>query len=123
MTISVKKELDRLMGQNLKRMRKARGWTQEGLAEMIDTDRRYISALETGRGIGSSVLARLCEVLKVEEDAFTHMTVGEKNELYGKMSDVTRMLLEELQTLPEYEQLRWLADLKEKKAKEKGMAS
>jgi transcriptional regulator with XRE-family HTH domain len=117
MTISVKKELDRLMGKNLKRMRTKRGWSQERLAEMIDSDRRYISALENGRGIGSSVLKRLCEVLEVEEDAFTLMAVGEKNELYGKLSDVTRMLLEELQALPEYEQLRLLADLKEKRAK------
>ena len=105
------------MGQNLKRMRTERGWSQERLAEMIDSDRRYISALENGRGIGSSVLKRLCEVLEVEEVAFTFMAVGEKTELYGKLSDVTRMLLEELQALPEYEQLRLLADLKEKRAK------
>lgn len=117
MTIRIKKDLDRLMGQNLKRMREKRGWSQEQLAEMIDTDRRYISALENGRGIGTSVLDRLCGVLKVTEDDFTRQAVGESQEPYAKLPDVTRMLLDELKEMPEYEQLRWLADLKEKKAK------
>lgn len=104
------------MGQNLKRMREERSWSQEKLAEMIDTDRRYISAVENGRGIGKSLLDRLCRVLEVTEDAFTpQQVVGELNEGYGKLSEVTRMLLKELQGLPEYEQLRLLADIKEKK--------
>lgn len=117
MTTRIKKDLDRLMGQNLKQMREERHWSQEQLAEMIDTDRRYISAVENGRGIGRSLLDRLCKVLGVEEDAFTFtlQMVGEPNELNSNLSDVMRMLLKELQALPEYEQLRWLADLKEKK--------
>ena len=116
MATRIKKDLDILMGRNLKRLREEQGWSQEKLAEMIDSDRRYISAMENGRGIGSSVLARLCEALKVEESAFTRMEVGEVNEAYGRLSEVMRMLLKELQQLPEYEQLRLLADLKEKKA-------
>ncbi len=119
MTIRAKKDLDRLMGQNLKRLREERGWSQERLAEMIDTDGRYISAVENGRGMGKSLLDRLCGVLGVEEDAFTRQAVGEKEEPYGNLPDVARMLLEELRDMPEYEQLRWLADLKEKKVKEK----
>lgn len=50
MTTRIKKDFDRLMGNNLKRVRVERGWSQEKLAEMIDTDRRYISAVENGRG-------------------------------------------------------------------------
>jgi hypothetical protein len=38
-------------------------------------------------------------------------------EQYGRLPIVIRMLLDELQAMPEYEQLRWLADLKEKRAK------
>ena len=120
MTIRIKKDLDKLMGQNLKRMREERGWSQEQLAEMIDTDRRYISAVENGRGIGESLLDRLCKVLEVAEEAFSLQTVGEKGETYDGLPEVTRMLLKELQGLPEYEQLRLLADIKEKKVKEKG---
>jgi transcriptional regulator with XRE-family HTH domain len=118
MTIRVKKDLDRLMGQNLKRMREERGWSQEQLAEMIDTDGRYISAVENGRGIGKSLLDRLCGVFGVEEDAFARQVTEGQGEPYGDLPYVTRMLLEALQAMPEYEQLRWLADLKEKKAKE-----
>jgi transcriptional regulator with XRE-family HTH domain len=117
MTILVKKELDKLMGRNLKQMREKRRWSQEHLAELIDSDRRYISAMENGRGIGSRVLQRLCEVFEVKEDAFTKMSVSESSEVYGKLPEVTRMILEELQVLPEYEQLRLLADLKERRAK------
>lgn len=118
MTIRIKKDLNRLMGKKLKQMREERGWSQELLAEMIDSDRRYISALENGRGIGSSILARLCEVFGVEEQTFTLAAVGEVNEAYGGLTEVIRMLLQELQALPEYEQLRLLADLKERKMKE-----
>lgn len=116
MTTQIKKDLDRLMGHNLKRMRETHGWSQEKLAELIDTDRRYISAVENGRGIGKSLLDRLCRVLEVSNEAFTLQAVGEQEMAYSNLPEVTRMLLKELQELPEYEQLRWLADIKEKKA-------
>jgi hypothetical protein len=38
--------------------------------------------------------------------------------VYGRLPEVTRMILAELLSLPEYEQLRLLADLKKRKAKE-----
>ena len=104
------------MGKNLKSMREERRWSQEKLAEMIDSDRRYISALENGRGMGDSVLQRLCEVLGVTEDAFTKIAAEEEGEFYRTLPEVTRMILYELKSLPEYEQLRLLADLKERKA-------
>lgn len=117
MATEAKKELDRLIGRNLKRLRGERGWSQEYLAELIDSDRRYISAMENGRGIGDKVLQKLCGVFDVSEEVFTQMNVSENSRIYGKLPEVTRMILEEVQTLPEYEQLRWLADLKERKAK------
>lgn len=117
MTKRIKKDIDRLMGQSLKRMREERGWSQEKLAEMIDTDRRYISAIENGRGMGKNLLDRLCRVFGVDEDAFTKQAVAERDEIYGKLPQVTRMILEELEAMPEYEQLRLLADLKESRAK------
>ncbi len=53
----------------------------------------------------------------VEEVSFTRQTLGESQEQYVNLSKVTLMLLDELQSLPEYEQLRLLADLKERKAR------
>jgi putative transcriptional regulator len=117
MATGAKKELDRLMGRNLKRLRSERGWSQEHLAELIESDRRYISALENGRGIGSVVLAKLCTVFQINEESFSRMNAAEGGEFYGKLPEVTRMILVELQSMPEYEQLRLLADLKEKRAK------
>jgi transcriptional regulator with XRE-family HTH domain len=84
---------------------------------MLDSDRRYISAIENGRGMGDSVLQRLCQVLDVGEEEFSRQTVAGNGEDYGKLPEVTRMILAELKELPEYEQLRLLADLKERKAK------
>ena len=118
MATMAKKELDKLIGNNLKVMREERDWSQEKLAELIDSDRRYISAIENGRGVGDGVLGRLCEVFGVEENAFTKMTSSqEAGDLFSQLPDVTRMILEELKLLPEYEQLRLLADLKEKRAR------
>lgn len=117
MAIRVKKELDKLMGRNLKRLREERGLSQEQLAELIESDRRYISAMENGRGIGDSIMRRLCAVFTVTEDAFTLAVARENLELYGGLPEVTKMILEEVRLLPEYEQLRLLADLKERRAK------
>lgn len=49
------------------------------------------------------------------EKTYTLCVADGKNDLYGKLPDVSRMLLEELQGMPEYVQLRLLVELKEKK--------
>lgn len=63
------------------------------------------------------VLQKLYGVFNVSEEVFTQLNVSENSRIYGKLPEVTGMILEEVQTLPEDEQLRWLADLKESKAK------
>jgi hypothetical protein len=73
--------------------------------------------MENGRGIGDNILQRLCTVFAVTEDAFTLPISQEESTLYGTLPDVTKMILEELRLLPEYEQFRLLADLKEKRTK------
>ena len=117
MTKRINKDIDRLMGQNLRKMRQERGWTQGELAELTGTDRRYVSAMENGRGIGKNLLDRLCRVFAVEEEAFTHQAVHERSETIANLPRVTRMILEELETMPEYEQLRLLAEIIEKRIK------
>ena len=42
--------LARQFGEALRRRRKARGYTQDDLAAMIGTNRRFISELERGKG-------------------------------------------------------------------------
>jgi transcriptional regulator with XRE-family HTH domain len=53
-----------ILGQNVLRLRGARGLTQEKLAELVDVDRRYIQRIEAGTANpGIDVLSRLKEAL------------------------------------------------------------
>jgi transcriptional regulator with XRE-family HTH domain len=42
-------DMRRLVGRNVRRLRRLRGLTQEQLADKIGFDQRYISGLENGR--------------------------------------------------------------------------
>ena len=54
-------------GQNLKFIRKEKGFTQEQLSEMINLDIRQYSRIETGKGFPSlSTLERLCDTLDID---------------------------------------------------------
>ncbi|TWJ13313.1 helix-turn-helix domain-containing protein [Geobacter argillaceus] len=117
MTKRISRDIARLMGQTLKRMRRERGWTQAELAELTGTHKVYISAMENGRGIGKHMLDRLCEIFEVEEEAFIHQAIPEASQAIDKRPRVTLMILEELETMPEYEQLRLLAEIIEKRMK------
>jgi transcriptional regulator with XRE-family HTH domain len=68
----VKRALNITLGKNLRRLRLAKGLTQEQLAELAETDKRYISAMEGGRGIGSKMFSRLCRALNADSQEFVH---------------------------------------------------
>jgi transcriptional regulator with XRE-family HTH domain len=62
--------LDRSFGPNLRRHRRAAGYTQEELADRAGLHRTQISLLERGlRNPGLLVLARLAGALEVEPNA------------------------------------------------------
>jgi transcriptional regulator with XRE-family HTH domain len=53
-------------GKRVRELRKARGWTQEELAEAADLHENYVSRLETGeQEPGLFVVLRLCRAFKV----------------------------------------------------------
>lgn len=55
------------IGENLRRIRKSYGYTQEGLAELIECSTRYISDIEQSRRCPSyEVLVRICNKLEVD---------------------------------------------------------
>ena len=59
------------LGQRIRRLRLARGWTQEDLAHATKIERAYISDIEQGRhNFGVSYLPRLAEGLKVSVEEF-----------------------------------------------------
>jgi len=60
-------ELRTILGQNLKRFRSLRGFSQAELAEMLDMSPNFISDMETGkRWLSSDTLVNLAESLNVD---------------------------------------------------------
>ena len=56
-----------LVANNLKRLRRLRGLSQEELAHLADIDRTYVSLLERQKyGATVDVIARLASALQVE---------------------------------------------------------
>ena len=61
------KDLLLKLGARLKEIRKARGFTQEALAEKVDLTPQYLSRLESGHQSPSvKTVAKLAEALNVE---------------------------------------------------------
>jgi len=86
-------------GQNLKYIRKEKGFTQEQLSEMINLDIRQYSRIETGRSFPSLVtLEKLCEALEINPaylfDFSTEKEVYKRkspeNELYSKLKIIAK---------------------------------
>ncbi len=60
--MSIKKSF----AENLKKIRKHRGMTQEELAELVNVAPRHISFIETARSFPSTdLMERLCKVLNI----------------------------------------------------------
>lgn len=64
------KKLDRLLGLEIQRLRGAKGWSQEYLAEVANLHRTYISQLERGlKSPSVRVLYQITIALGVEMSA------------------------------------------------------
>lgn len=62
-------EISKKLGENLRRIRKEKGMTQEDLCNVLDLDRGYISSIENGkRNPTLSTLKKLADALKVSVD-------------------------------------------------------
>ncbi len=58
--------VEKFLGQNIKKYRKARGFTQTELAEALEIDFKYLSRLETGIATPSlKILDKMAEVMKI----------------------------------------------------------
>ena len=65
-----KKPINIEVGQNVKQLREAAGFTQETFAELVNLGVKHISAIECGAvGISLSTMRRICAVLSVSADA------------------------------------------------------
>ena len=66
-----------VVGDNIKSARKARGLTQEQLAEFAGLDLRYLGSIERGKGNPSvNVLGRIAQALKVKPGDLFEERVG-----------------------------------------------
>lgn len=60
------------LGNRIRGKRKARGWTQEDLADIAGIDRSYIGGVERGeRNLTFNVLCQICEALCCDVAALT----------------------------------------------------
>jgi transcriptional regulator with XRE-family HTH domain len=75
-----------VLALNLKKMRRARGWSQEELAHRAEIDRTYISAIERRLYAASvDVLERLAMSLEIEASELLRSTGARKLEGGGAM--------------------------------------
>lgn len=66
----MKKDINALVGQAIKRARENARLTQEQLSEILDCSPQYVSLLENGRyGISTKMLRTLCTELNASSDS------------------------------------------------------
>lgn len=77
----------KLLGKRIKEIRKARGLTQEKLAELIDIETCSLSAIEIGRHYPSMpTIEKIAENLDVELKAFFEFGILSTNLLNSSLS-------------------------------------
>ncbi len=80
-----------LIGSRIRQVRKAQGYTQEKIAEMINISTKNFSQLECGKmGVSVATLAALCKALDVSAD---YVLFGLEN---GRQDGTIGILLSEL---------------------------
>ena len=71
--MSEKKEIDLLVGNNIKRERLKAGYTQEKFSELIGIGTKSLSAIERGTvGVSLSTLLKICNVLSISSNSLLY---------------------------------------------------
>ena len=84
-----KKNVDTMVGNNIKRERMKAGYTQDKFSEMIGIGPKSLSAIERGVvGISLTTLLRVCKVLSISSDAL----LFEDKEHENNVSDLAQRL-------------------------------
>jgi transcriptional regulator with XRE-family HTH domain len=64
-------DIDKIIGQNLRRLRKQKGLSQEQLGVLINNPPTKISALENAKeGMGKDIMSKICTALKIRPFQF-----------------------------------------------------
>lgn len=73
-------DINRLIGNNLRKERWIRDWSQAFVAGILDISIRTISRAETGRGVSKGVLKKLCRLYQISmADLYDEKEVVQKN--------------------------------------------
>lgn len=92
-----KKEINVLVGANIKRERERAGYTQEKFSEMIGMGPKSLSAIERGTvGISLSSFRKVCEVLSISSDTLL-FSLQEKNDAQMLADRLERLSPEEFE--------------------------
>ncbi len=86
----IKMRIKKGFGKRLKEIRKARGLTQEELAELVNVAPRHISYIETARSFPSSeLIERLSVALNVDCSLFFNFHDDmQRDEILGRLSKI-----------------------------------
>lgn len=95
------KPIRKLLGERIKELRKAKGLTQEQLAELVSVEPRHISRVEGGYNSPSiERLALISEVLSVPiQELFNFMHLNETEDRMKDIDTVIRGMNEEYQKI------------------------
>ena len=94
-----KKEINIVVGENIKFYREQAGYTREKLAELIGITPRFLADAEHGYvGVSLTNLKRICEILGISSDRLIWRK-REKIDLSEKIAHIDKQYLEVLEQL------------------------
>ncbi len=92
-----KKEIDILVGANIKREREKAGYTQERFSELIGIGPKSLSAAERGVvGVSLSTLLKICQVLSISSDVLL-FAESQSNAVQGLAQQLQRLTPEQFE--------------------------
>lgn len=95
------KPIKKLLGERIRELRKAKGLTQEQLAELVGVEPRHISRVEGGYSSPSiERLARIAEILDVPiKELFDYMHLNDSEDRLKDIEDAIGRMSEEYQKI------------------------
>ncbi len=96
----MKKEINVLVGKNIRFYRENRGYTREKLAELLSVSPKFLYDCEVGSvGISLSTLKKVCEILGVSADCLLWDNKNEKLDISERLKHIPSEYIEIIEKL------------------------
>lgn len=95
-------DIKHLLGQNIKKLRIKKGFSQQELAELVNIDQRNMSNIECGNNFPTKTLMKLANVLDVslpELFDFNYLKLSEASIKQEIIEKLDKLSLKELQII------------------------